>query len=317
MKKHKILITGSLGLVGSACVDLFTVKGWDVTGVDANKRADFFGTSRQWKAGTWAIDIRDEKAVRDVFVTQGPFDAIIHAAGQPSHDWATNHVLEDFDTNARGTVILLEAYRAHSPLATFIHVSTDKVYGENMNGVGEGFDEHLGLDFAGKRSFFGCSKTAADVYAQEYMNYLRLPIGIFRPGCITGKNHQGAPMHGFLAYIAKCVREGIHYTINGFNGRVVRDQIHASDLAEAFWHFIQSPKPGVYNIGGGPERAISVMEAIHAFEKLYKKDASYEISPTHRPGDREWDVIDCTKFRLAYPEWQYRWSLQDILNDFI
>ena len=308
---RKILITGSLGLLGSSCVRLFREKGWDVTGIDTNRRAYFFGTEEQ-EGDALSIDIRDEEAINALFAAK-KFDAVIHAAGQPAHEWANDHVLEDFDINARGTLVLLEAARTYTPDAPFVHVSTDKVFGENF-GHGEKVTEYLGLDFAGRRSFFGCSKTAADIYAQEYMNYLGMKIGVFRPGCITGKNHKGAPQHGFLAYIAKCVRDGIHYDIHGDG--VTRDQIHADDLANAFWHFIEDPLPDVYTIGGGQERAVTTMEAIYAFEKLLKKDASYTLNQQpYRKGERVFDVHDFSKFQTVYPEWVQHYSLDDILRD--
>lgn len=326
----KLLVTGSLGLVGSACVETFAAKGWDVTGIDNNGRAQFFGTED--KRGAMPVDIRNEAAVNKLFTTGLFFDAIIHTAGQPSHDYATDHVLEDFHVNATGTLHLLEATRKYCPEAVFVHVSTDKVYGENMF-VGlnegstryepmnilvatgfEGFKEDLGLDFAGDRSFFGCSKAAADMYAQQYAARFGMKVGIFRPGCITGKNHAGAKQHGFLAYLAKCIKEGKTYTIYG-NGKTVRDQIHASDLASAFYAFCENPKAGaVYNIGGGPERSVSVLEAIKLIEKAAVKKAIIEYGE-ERLGDRRWDIHDVSKFRKDYPEWDYQYSLNDIIND--
>jgi len=308
----KILVTGALGLVGSACVALFEKEGWEVMGIDANLRAHFFGTPLQFseKQNLYNIDIRDKVTIEELF-EQHTFDAIIHAAAQPSHDWAKNDPLMDFDVNARGTLILLETARKYCPDATFVHVSTDKVYGENLP-ANRLSTEKDGLDFAGKRSLFGCSKTAADIYVQEYGNYFGMKTACFRPGCITGKNHQGAEYHGFLAYVAKCVREGKPYTIFA---DTVRDQIHANDLASAFLHFIKNPKvAAVYNIGGGPDRAISVRGAIEAFEnKLGKKIEIQEGEK--RPGDRMYDVHDVSKFKNDYPEWDYTYSLQDIIKE--
>lgn len=322
----KLLVTGSAGLVGSACVSLFEEKGWEVVGVDNNMRAHLFGTPKQFTRHN--IDIRSEIDMENLFARH-KFDAIIHAAAQPSHDWAKREPLTDFDINARATLILLEATRKHCPNATFVHVSTDKVYGENMEcpkielvtrfeslTLAWGFGESLGLDFAGQRSLFGCSKTAADIYAQEYANYFGMKIGVFRPGCITGKNHQGAEYHGFLAYLAHCIKHEKPYKIFGYKGKQVRDQIHASDLASAFWHFIQNPKEGaVYNIGGGPERSVSILEAIALLEKATGKKAIVEYVNEARRGDRVWDVHDIAKFRKDYPEWNYQYSLQDIVNE--
>src|SRR3990167_3197324 len=241
----KILITGANGLVGGEAMTFFREKGWETIGVDNNMREKFFGVQQGWNVGVNDIDIREEKLINNLF-KQYHFDAVLHAAAQPSHEWSQKEPLTDFDINARGTLILLEATRKYDPETVFVHVSTDKVYGENMwRKVGDyktrydhltPFDEKLGLDFAGCRSPFGCSKTAADIYAQEYANYFGLKVGIFRPGCITGKAHKGAELHGFLAYLVKCVKEGIPYKVFGYKGKQVRDQIHAYDLVSAFWH---------------------------------------------------------------------------------
>jgi len=327
----KLLVTGSAGLVGSACVELFTAKGWDVVGIDNNVRAALFGTER--RSGFTVVDICVESMVEDLF-KEHKFDAIIHAAGQPSHDWATDHVLEDFKINTLGTLHLLEATREYCPEATFVHVSTDKVYGENMSyplylGKNEAavlvekdtrfegaipFNEELGLDFAGKRSLFGCSKTAADIYAQEYANYFGMKVGIFRPGCITGKKHQGAEFHGFLAYLTRCIKEGTTYKIFGHKGKQVRDQIHASDLAAAFYEFVLAPKSDVFNMGGGPERSVSVLEAGKMISEKLGKPFLYEFAEARR-GDRVFDIHDVSKFRAAYPNWTYKFDLQAIIAD--
>lgn len=306
----KLLVTGSAGLVGSSCVKLFTNLGWDVVGVDNNQRSKMFGTASQ--NITHPIDICDEKQIEDLFKIT-TFDAIIHAAAQPSHDYSTAHIFEDFSINTIGTLILLEATRKYCPEAVFVCVSTDKVYGENMIG-NRPFNESLPLDRAGHRSFFGCSKLAADLYAQEYANEFGMKIGIFRPGCITGKNHAGAELHGFLAYLAKCIKEGETYKVFG-DGKQVRDQIHADDLASAFWEFIHSPRSGgVYNIGGGPDRADTILGFADRIEqetgKLWKTE--YHLA---RSGDRYWDVHDVSKFCSDYPLWNYQYSLQDIIKD--
>lgn len=316
----KILCTGSAGLVGSACVELFTQEGWEVVGVDNNGRAKMLGTDPK---DIEEFDIRDEVKVEKLF-KENTFDAIIHAAGQPAHDYSTNHALEDFDINARGTLILLEATRKYCPEATFVYVSTDKVYGDYMERELEEhetryhsdfpFNEELPLDNT-SRSLFGCSKLAADLYVQEYGRFFGMKTACFRCGCITGKNHAGAQLHGMFAYLIKCVREGIPYKIFGFNGKQVRDQIHASDLAAAFMHFIKNPKvAAVYNMGGGPERSISILEIITWAEDFTGKKCTYELAP-QRPTDRQWDVHDVSKFRKDYPEWDYKYSLQDILKD--
>lgn len=338
-----ILITGAYGLVGSASYGLFKEKGWDVVGIDNNGRSDFFGVARTYaehdQRNIAEIDIRDEQAINKLF-SERKFDAIIHAAGQPSHDYATYHVLEDFDVNARGTVILLEATRKYCPDATFVFVSTDKVYGENMDGplketetryelngkkgnlstgiwslTEKGFNESLVLDFAGDRSFFGCSKAAADMYAQQYA-VRGMKVGIFRPGCITGKNHKGAEKHGFLAYLAQCIKHGKIYRIFG-NGKNVRDQIHANDLANAFAAFIANPvNGGVYNMGGGPDRSVSIIEAGELFSRAIGRPFLHEFAEA-RLGDRLWDIHDVSKFRKDYPDWDYRYSLQNIIDDLV
>lgn len=324
---NKILVTGSLGLTGSATVKIFKEKGWQVTGIDSNMRAKFFGTREQFLGESIDIDIRDEQAINELFKTK-KFDAIVHTAAQPSHDWAKDHVMEDFTINALGTLILLEATRKHCPTASFIHISTDKVYGDNMTrynlmDLGTRYDnpfpynENLGLDFAGQRSLFGCSKASADIYVQEYGNYFGMKTVCFRPGCITGKNHQGAEYHGFLAYLAKCIKEEKEYTIFGYEGKQVRDQIHADDVAAAFYEFAMKPRIAqVYNIGGGPERAVSVKEAIEMLEKATGKKAQIKFGNA-RKGDRTWDVHDMNKFRSHYPNWEPKYSLSDIIKDLI
>lgn len=324
----KILITGSNGLVGSEAMKFFYEKGWAVVGVDNNMRSQLFGVEQ--KEPQHNIDIRDEKAINNLF-QEHTFDAIIHAAAQPSHDWAKKEPLTDFDINARGTLILLEATRKYCPEAVFVYVSTDKVYGENMvTALDEvetrytpvsvftmnGFDETLPFDNT-LRSLFGCSKLAGDLYAQEYGRYFGMKTGIFRPGCITGKNHKGAEEHGFLAYLVKCIKEGKLYRIFGYKGKQVRDQIHAYDLVNAFYHFIQNPKPAeVYNIGGGPERSVSILEAINLISYFLEPiEINYKIEDEPRLGDRQWDIHDVSKFRRDYPEWDYKYSLEDIIKD--
>lgn len=323
----KILVTGSTGLVGSEAVKFFREKGWEVVGIDNNMRSFLFGTPK--KELEYDLDIRESVLINELFERE-KFDAIIHTAAQPSHDWAKNDPIMDFDVNARATLILLEATRKYCPEAVFVHVSTDKVYGENMDfhqpfileeketryHSPYAFREDLGLDFAGQRSLFGCSKAAADMYVQEYGNYFGMKTVCFRPGCITGSQHEGAEYHGFLAYLVKCIKEGISYKIFGYKGKQVRDQIHAYDLVTACYEFIQNPKSGaVYNIGGGPERSVSILEAIDLIEKETGKKAITEYVPEERRGDRQWDVHDVSKFKQDYPEWEYKYSLDDIIKN--
>ena len=321
--KKKILITGSLGLVGSEAVDFFKEKGWEVVGIDNNGRSEFFGVEATYK--DLNIDIRDEFAINSL-CQNNKFDAIIHAASQPSHDYSKDYPLEDFKTNALGTLILLEATRRYCPEATFVFCSTDKVYGGNMEMfVKEGktrlspedqlsFDENLSIDHS-IHSPFGCSKAAADLYVQEYGYYFGMKTACFRLGCITGRRHKGAELHGFLAYLVKRIKEGKTYKIFGFKGKQVRDQIHSYDLVNAFWHFIQNPKvAAVYNMGGGWERSVSILEAIEMIEKETGKKAIIEYHEP-RKGDRNWDIHDVSKFKKDYPEWNYIYYLEDIIRD--
>jgi CDP-paratose 2-epimerase len=319
----KILITGSLGLVGSEAVDFFKEKGWEVVGIDNNMRSYFFGVVKQESEHN--IDIRDEVAVDRLF-QEHKFDAIIHTAAQPSHDWSQKEPLTDFDINARGTLILLEAARKYCPGATFVHISTDKVYGEGMKRgdlIEEEtrydhwylFDEKTPIDMS-THSLFGCSKLAADMYVQEYGYYFGMKTVCFRLGCITGRRHKGAELHGFMAYLTKCIKEGITYNIFGYKGKQVRDQIHAYDLINACYHFIQRPRVAeVYNLGGGEERSVSVLEAIKLIEKETGKEATTKYVDEPRKGDRQWDVHDVSKFKAHYPEWDYKYSLKDIVTD--
>lgn len=333
----KILITGSLGLCGSEAVSFFKEKGWDVVRIDNNMRAYFFGVEKQKIESE--VDIRDERAIDRLF-QEHKFDAILHTAAQPSHDWSQKEPLTDFDINARGTLILLEATRKYCPDAVFVHISTDKVYGENMKPphlteqetrykawncndydemyeeVAVPFAENIGLDFAGSRSLFGCSKAAADIYVQEYGNYFGMKTVCFRLGCITGRNHKGAELHGFMSYLVKCIKEGIPYNIFGYKGKQVRDQIHAYDLVSACYEFIKNPKvAAVYNLGGGEERSLSILEAIKLIEHETGKKAIVNYLPEPRKGDRIWDIHDVSKFQKDYPSWKYKYSLQDILKD--
>lgn len=319
-----ILITGALGLSGKEAVSFFKDKGWQVIGIDNNSRSKFFSTSPEEQGEIFNIDIRNEGAINELF-SYYKFDAIGHFAAQPSHDYSKDHALEDFDINARGTLILLEATRKHCPDATFVHISTDKVYGENMRDttfetetryeVTKSFDEKLSLDNT-TRSLFGCSKTAADIYVQEYGNYFGMKTVCFRCGCITGRNHKGAELHGFMSYLVKCIKEGKTYKIFGYKGKQVRDQIHAYDLVSACYEFIQNPKCGaVYNMGGGAERSLSILEAIELVEHETGKKAITEYLPEPRKGDRIWDIHDVSKFQKDFPNWDYKYSLKDIIKD--
>lgn len=318
----KMLITGSSGLVGSEAMKFFADKGWETIGVDNNTRAALFGTPI--KKVDLDIDIRNQVAMELLFKTN-KFDAIIHTAAQPSHGWSKKNPLLDFEINALATLVLLEATRKYCPEAVFIHCSTDKIYGEGMTRLllekgtrwhtDKPFNEQTPLDMS-KHSLFGCSKLAADIYVQEYGYSFGIKTACFRCGCITGKNHEGAEEHGFLAYLVKCIKEGKKYRIFGYKGKQVRDNIHAYDLVNAFWHFIQNPKiAAVYNMGGGEERSVSILEAIKMIEKETGKKAITEYITEPRSGDRQWDIHDVSKFKKDYSEWNYVYSLQNIIKD--
>lgn len=318
----KMLVTGSTGLVGSEAVEYFSANGWDVIGIDNNSRTKFFDTPEKFPQMN--VDIRDMKAMIELFKAH-KFDAIIHTAAQPSHDYSKEHVLDDFSINAMGTLALLEVTRTYCPNAVFVHCSTDKIYGEGMfrddlieteirYDSKELFDENTPIRPA--LSPFGVSKLSADFYAQEYAAQGWVTTGIFRMGCITGRRHEGAEQHGFLAYLAKCIKEGRTYKIYGYKGKQVRDQIHAYDLVTAFSDFIANPRSGsVYNLGGGPNRSVSVLEAGQLIADKTGKEFKYELIEEPRFGDRIWDVHDVSKFRTDYPEWEYKYSLDDIISD--
>lgn len=305
----KILITGSNGLVGSEAVDFFKEKGWDVIGVDNNMRSYFFGVEK--KEAEFNFDIRDEKAVDKLF-QEHKFDAIIHTAAQPSHHWSAKEPLTDFDINARGTLILLEATRKYCLGAVFVFCSSDKVYG--MNPSNELWNESISIDKT-MHTPFGCSKSAADLYVQEYGYYFGIKTVCFRCGCITGRRHKGSNWHGFLANVARCGREDDVFPVYG-DGKTVRDNIHSYDLVTAMWQFIQNPKiAAVYNLGGGKERSCSVLEAINMVNEELGTKMKVEYGLPEHKADRRWDVHDVSKFRTDYPEWDYKYSLKDIIQE--
>lgn len=324
------IITGSLGLVGSHAVKFFADKFDRIIGIDNDHRQMFFGTSGISNMPTaenyehYNLDIR----TLPLGIFSEDVKLIIHTAGQPSHDWATNNVLEDFNINTNATVQLLEIVRRLCPEAVFIFTSTNKVYGDYPNDFKylecetrykhyNLFNESTPVDNQ-LHSFFGCSKLSADLYCQEYGKHLGLKTGIFRAGCITGPGHGGAILHGFLSYLVKCFKEDKPYTIYGYGGKQVRDNIHAYDLVTAFYEFYKNPKPGeVYNIGGGTHSNCSVLEAIELLEEMTGKKLNYTISEQARTGDHKWWISDVSKFREHYPDWDYKYNLKDILNDLI
>ncbi len=340
-----ILITGSAGLVGSQTARFFHEKGYQIIGIDNNLRQYFFGVeaSTDWNRsqlekdlGEWyihhSVDIRDNFAVEKIF-QEHQFNIIVHTAAQPSHDWAVKEPLTDFSVNATGTLILLENFRQHCPKATFIFTSTNKVYGDNPNFLPliekdkryeineahayftNGIPETMSIDHT-KHSLFGVSKLSADMLVQEYGKYFGLNTGVFRGGCLTGPAHSAAELHGFLAYLIKCIASGKMYTIFGYKGKQVRDNIHAFDLVNMFWHFHQQPRSGeVYNAGGGRQSNISILEAIDKIEKLLNKKAVYQYQNQNRIGDHIWYVSDVSKFKNHYPDWDFTYNIDDILKE--
>lgn len=340
----KALVTGSGGLIGSEAAKFFADKGFEIVGIDNNMRSYFFGdeASTEWnqkkvqdqlkgKYTHYKADIRDNEAIEKIF-KEHKFDIVIHTAAQPSHDWAAKEPLTDFTVNANGTLVILENTRLHSPDAVFIFTSTNKVYGDTPNSLPLielekrwelpedhafhiGIDESMSIDQT-KHSVFGASKVAADVMVQEYGKYFGMKTAVFRGGCLTGPSHSGAELHGFLAYLIKCIYSGKKYTIFGYKGKQVRDNIHSHDLVNAFWHFYQKPRSGeVYNIGGARNSNISMLEAIEKIEKIFEKKANYELSEENRIGDHIWYISDVSKFKSHYPDWDFEYDIDTILKE--
>ncbi len=338
------LVTGSAGLIGSESVVFFSDKFDLVIGIDNDMRAYFFGpeASTAWNRNRlierfsnyrhYNVDIRDAEALEQIFQEYGTdIRLVIHTAAQPSHDWAAREPFTDFTINANGTLNLLEFTRRHCPEAVFIFTSTNKVYGDNPNLLPlvemdtrwevapdhpyheRGIDEHMSLDHT-THSLFGASKVAADVLVQEYGRYFNLKTASFRGGCLTGANHSGAQLHGFLSYLMKCNITGREYTIFGYKGKQVRDNIDSYDLVTMFWHYYQNPRPGeVYNAGGSRFSNCSLLEAIQLCEEITGKKMRYQYSPIHRVGDHIWYISDVSKFQQHYPEWSYQYDLKSIL----
>lgn len=341
-----IIISGAGGLIGSESVRYFCEKGYNVVGIDNDTRAYFFGieASTKWALNDLAekhsnfknydVDIRDFEAISGIFKEYSTdIDLIIHAAAQPSHDWAAKEPFTDFAINASGTLNMLEATRQFCPNATFIFTSTNKVYGDTPNYLPliemetrweiskehqyfkEGIDEKMSIDQS-KHSLFGASKVSADIMVQEYGKYFGMKTGVFRGGCLTGPNHSGAELHGFLAYLMQCAITGKQYTIFGYEGKQVRDNIHSVDLVEMFWHFYQSPRSGeVYNAGGGRYSNCSMQEAIAMCENITEKKMNYQYNKENRIGDHIWYISDLTKFKQHYPGWRQEYNISMILED--
>lgn len=338
----KVLVTGSCGLIGSESVKFFA-KNFDVIGVDNDMRAYFFGeeASTSWNRKLlekkyknykhYDLDIRDNRELRKIF-KNNKFDLIIHCAAQPSHDWAAKEPITDFEVNALGTMYLLENFRKYSEGAVFIFTSTNKVYGDTPNSLPlieldkrfelpknhkyyKGIDESMSIDNS-KHSIFGASKVAADVMVQEYGKYFGLKTAVFRGGCLTGPAHSGTKLHGFLAYLVKCIATGQKYTVFGYKGKQVRDNIHSFDLVNAFYSVYKNPKKGeAYNIGGSRHSNISILEAIEKIEKILKKKANFEYVNKNREGDHIWYISDVSKFKNHYPNWDFKYNGDMILED--
>ncbi len=339
------IVTGSGGLVGSEAVDFFAGKFDAVVGIDNDMRRYFFGdeASTDWNTRRLeqtyqnykhhASDIRDLERLRAIFAEYGADIAlIIHAAAQPSHDWAAKEPLTDFGVNATGTLNMLECCREFCPGAVFIFTSTNKVYGDNPNFLPlveketrweiaenhkyhNGIDEQMSLDST-KHSIFGASKVAADIMTQEYGRYFGMKTGTFRGGCLTGPRHSGAQLHGFLSYLMKCAITGQRYTIFGYKGKQVRDNIHCHDLVSMFEHFYGNPRPGeVYNAGGGRFANCSMQEAIALCEEITGNKMNYSYSDENRIGDHVWYISDLSKFQQHYPEWELTRDLRTTLTE--
>jgi CDP-paratose 2-epimerase len=341
------IVTGAAGLVGGESVRYFAGKGFTVAGIDNDMRKVLFGAgaSTKWQRIQlqetlghhyihYDADIRDEKTINAIFKEYGnDIKIVIHTAAQPSHDRAALDPQLDFTINANGTQVLLEATRSYCPKAVFIQTSTNKVYGDTPNFLPfielekryelnsthpwfkNGIDETMNIDQS-KHSLFGVSKLSGDVLAQEYGRYFGLKTGIFRGGCITGPGHSGAELHGFLAYLMKCTIEKKNYTIYGYKGKQVRDNIHSYDLVSMFWHFFNNPRPGeVYNAGGSRHCNCSVLEAIELCENITGNKLNKSYTDTNRIGDHIWYISDTGKFKQHYPEWYYAHSLESIMQE--
>jgi CDP-paratose 2-epimerase len=340
------LITGSAGLIGSESVRFFAAKGMPIVGIDNDMRSVFFGNeaSTSWNRKCLeseiedyshvAADIRDRAAMESIFRKYGnDIRVVIHTAAQPSHDWAARDPFTDFSVNAEGTLTLLEMTRLFCPKAVFIFTSTNKVYGDHPNNLPlveldsrwevdpahafytDGIDETMSIDQS-KHSLFGASKVAADILVQEYGRYFGMYTGVFRGGCLTGPAHSGTQLHGFLAYLMKCTLSGTSYDVLGYKGKQVRDNIHAVDLVNMFWHFYEKPRLGeVYNAGGSRHANCSLLEAIGLCERIAGKKLNWSYREDNRIGDHIWYISNVNKFKSHYPTWKYRYDLEATLLD--
>jgi CDP-paratose 2-epimerase len=340
------IVTGSGGLVGSESVAHFVELGFDVVGIDNDMRAYFFGPTASTAAQTERLlarypesfrsldlDIRDADAIDRVFAGHaGRVELVIHTAAQPSHDWAATEPRTDFAVNATGTLNLLEAARRHAPDATFVFCSTNKVYGDAPNHLPlVELEQRLELPeeheyFAGiptsmsidrsLHSLFGVSKAAADLLVQEYGRYFGIPTVCFRGGCLTGPNHAGARLHGFLSYLMRCTVTGEPYSVYGYGGKQVRDNIHSADLVRAFEEFHRSPRiAAVYNIGGGRRSNCSMLEAIALCERIAGRELDWTLGDAPRIGDHRWWISDLASFERDHPGWKLRYGVEETLTE--
>jgi len=339
------IVTGSGGLIGSESVVHLVELGFDVVGLENDMRSRFFGPEAS-TAHTTArlldsyeefrsldVDIRDKDAVDRVVRDAGAqLEIVIHTAAQPSHDWAASDPHTDFGVNAVGTLNLLQAVREHRPEATFVFTSTNKVYGDRPNfleleeqptrlDLPAGHRYHRGIDTSMSidrcmHSVFGASKVAADVMVQEYGRYFDMPTVCFRGGCLTGPSHAGAKLHGFLSYLMRCTVTGEPYTIFGYDGKQVRDNIHSADVFSAFWLYHQRPRPAaVYNLGGGRASNVSMLEAVEQCEQIAGRELRYELSDQARMGDHRWWISDMSEFERDYPEFAITYGIEDVLRE--
>jgi CDP-paratose 2-epimerase len=342
-----VLITGSAGLIGSEAAQFYCERGYLVVGIDNDMRQQFFGeeASTRWKRDAlvrdypqythYDIDIRDRPAIERLFAEYGSdIGLVLHAAAQPSHDWAARDPHTDFTINANGTLTLLEATRAFSPDAAFVFASTNKVYGDRPNQLPlveqetrwdiapshpyyDGIDESMSID-ATRHSVFGASKVSADVLVQEYGRYFGMKTACFRGGCLTGPNHAGAQLHGFLAYLMRCVMEDVPYTVLGYKGKQVRDNIHSLDYVTAVDAFYRAPRVAeVYNIGGGRFCSCSVLEAIALCEEVAGKRLRWSYADTPRTGDHIWWISSTRQFSEHYPDWVPRFDLRATIEQML
>lgn len=340
------IVTGSAGLIGAETSRFFSSRGFQVIGIDNNLRRVFFGEAASTESTRENLekslpnylhrsaDIRDKSAMDAIFSEYGArIGVVIHTAAQPSHDWAASDPFMDFSINANGTHVLLEATRQYCPQACFIFTSTNKVYGDNPNQLPlielssrweldpshpyfeHGIDEKMSVDQT-KHSLFGVSKLAADVLVQEYGRYFGMNTVCFRGGCLTGPGHAGAKLHGFLSYLVKCAVTGTHYTVLGYKGKQVRDNIHSFDLVNMFWRYFQNPSPGaVYNAGGGRYSNCSMIEAIEIIETIVNRKMNVTYSDDNRIGDHIWYISDTRKFQTDYPDWSHTYDIMSISKE--